>query len=66
MEEDIQNYSPTVMFHGTPCTKNKLSRKLFFFEFLPFKTLNSVEMVLSSIKGLILSRKYETSISKTS
>ena len=22
MEEDIQNYSPTVMFRGTPCTYN--------------------------------------------
>ena len=21
MEEDISNYSPTVMFRGTPCTK---------------------------------------------
>ena len=30
MEEDIQNYSPTVMFRGTPGTKNKLSRKLVF------------------------------------
>ena len=31
MEEDIQNYSPTVMFRRTPGTKNKLSRKLVFF-----------------------------------
>ena len=23
MEEDIQNYSPTVMFRGTPCTNAK-------------------------------------------
>ena len=22
MEEDIQNYSPTVMFRGTPCSKD--------------------------------------------
>jgi len=22
MEEDIQNYSQTVMFHGTPCIMN--------------------------------------------
>jgi len=21
VEEDIQNYTPTVMFHGTPCTE---------------------------------------------
>ena len=24
MEEDIQNYSPTVMFRGTPCIYNTL------------------------------------------
>ncbi len=23
MEEDIQNYSPTVMFRGTPCMSTK-------------------------------------------
>ena len=23
MEEDIQNYSPTVMFRGTPCSINQ-------------------------------------------
>ena len=22
MEKDIQNYSPTVMFRGTPCSEN--------------------------------------------
>ena len=28
MEEDIQNYSPTVMFRGTPCTSLKFKKYL--------------------------------------
>ena len=28
MEEDIQNYLPTVMFRGTPCRIKDLTRKL--------------------------------------
>ena len=27
MEEDIQNYSPTVMFRGTPCRNNEAKLK---------------------------------------
>ena len=30
MEEDIQNYSPTVMFRGTPCISNKIHRMTKF------------------------------------
>ena len=33
MEEDIPNYSPTVMFHGTPCTM--FEPRLMFFEIWP-------------------------------
>ena len=29
MEEDIQNYSPTVMFRGTPCMSNTTLVKFF-------------------------------------
>ena len=28
MEEDIQNYSPTVMFRGTPCSLNVILNNL--------------------------------------
>ena len=28
MEEDIQNYLPTVMFRGTPCTSRPLDNKI--------------------------------------
>ena len=28
MEEDIQNYSPTVMFRGTPCIKDTVAISL--------------------------------------
>ena len=31
MEEDIQNYSPTVMFNGTPCMLPKIRRDRFLF-----------------------------------
>ena len=30
MEEDIQNYSPTVMFRGTPCTNKHIQANLWF------------------------------------
>ena len=35
MEEDIQNYSPTVMFRGTPCNSSSQGalEKNFFYEF---------------------------------
>ena len=30
MQEDIQNYSPTVMFSGTPCIKIYLCWRAFY------------------------------------
>ena len=38
MEEDIPNYSPTVMFRGTPCTM--FEPRLMFFEIWPQETVN--------------------------
>ena len=29
MEVDILNYSPTVMFRGTPCTKHEILLQIF-------------------------------------
>ena len=29
MEDDIQNYLPTVMFYGAPCTITMLNSKIF-------------------------------------
>ena len=29
MEEDILNYSPTVMFRGTPCSSVQLTKEVF-------------------------------------
>ena len=32
MEDDIANYSPTVMFRGTPCKQSYLESELLFCE----------------------------------
>ena len=46
MEEDIQNYSPTVMFRGTPCSFRKVS---------PVLHINwSLQNLLYTFKDVIL------------
>jgi len=45
MEEDTQNYSPTVMFRGTPCSKEKLN---VVFKFSVFQFSSVVTKMLDS------------------
>ena len=39
MEEDFQNYSPTVMFRGTPC--------FFFLSILDYRLYHALTFLLS-------------------
>ena len=42
MEEDIQNYSPTVMFRGTPCVYKFEKCELVYFRTIVSKLSSSV------------------------
>ena len=56
MEEDILNYSPTVMFRGTPCTSRSelfIRESLWILQLLENCTDQSLFNLLMQIKALI-------------
>ena len=67
MEEDIQNYLPTLMFRGTPCTTQNLSQicQVLSTNIIMFKSerLKSLLKKGYDVNPFFFSRKYASNAS---